>query len=227
MAVTVIKRAIERLRMGQPVLLFDAEGREEETDIVIASEHMTPELLRFMRKDGGGLICVTVPSSHAEILGLPYLHDLFQNSPYEIFRYLQPEVRYDTRPAFSITINHRSNYTGIPDIERAKTIREFALFIKNIESFENPKIEFGARFVAPGHVHILISSGLKTRQGHTELSTALVEMAGLAPSASIVEMLGDDGYALSKKDALKFAEKHKLVFVEGKDVMEAWERWSE
>ncbi|NPA75835.1 MAG: 3,4-dihydroxy-2-butanone-4-phosphate synthase [Euryarchaeota archaeon] len=223
----MISKAIDSLKKGEPVLVFDAEGREEETDIVYASQFIDSEKIRFMRKEGGGLICTTLPGKKAKILELPYLHEVFENSNFSIFRYISRAVKYDSLPAFSITINHVENYTGISDRERAKTIYEFAKFIGDIEALKDPKKEFGARFIAPGHVHLLISAGLNNRKGHTELSTALVEMAELIPSATIVEMLGDDGYSLSKKDAMHYAREHNLVFVEGKEIQEAWEKWSE
>ncbi len=223
----MIEKAIEDIKRGKPVLIFDAEGREEETDIVFASQFIDEAKIRFMRKEGGGLICVTLPKSHAETLHLPYLHEIFERSDFDIFRYLRRDVKYDSLPAFSITINHVDNYTGISDRERAKTVREFAEFLGKVREFENPMEEFGRRFISPGHVHLLISSGLDARKGHTELSTALVEMAGLVPSATIVEMLGDHGYSLSKEEAKEYARNKGLVFVEGHEIIEAWSKWSE
>jgi len=223
----VIEKALKALKNGEPVLLFDAEGREEETDIVFASQHINSEKIRFMRKEGGGLICTTLPSEIANKIKLPFLHEVFRESNFEIFRYITERVRYDALPAFSITINHIDNYTGISDIERARTITEFADFLSKVNNYKNPMIEFGNRFISPGHVHLLISSGLSRRKGHTELSTALVMMANLIPSATIVEMLGDDGRSLSKSEAKKYAERHGYVFIEGSEVMEAWRRWSE
>ena len=67
---------------------------------------------------------------------------------------------------------------------------------------------------------------LKDRFGHTELSTAMTIMAGMAPSATICEMMGDDGNALSKEDAKKFAQLNECQFLEGKEVVEAWKAWS-
>ncbi len=223
----MIERAIEEIKRGKPVLVFDAEGREEETDIVFASQFINAERIRFMRKEGGGLICVTLPKNMADILHLPYLHEVFEKSDFEIFRHIRRDVKYDSLPAFSITINHVDNYTGISDRERAKTIREFAEFLSKAQEFDNPMEEFGRRFISPGHVHLLISSGLDRRRGHTELSTSLVQMAGLIPSATIVEMLGDHGYSLSKEEAMDYAKKNGLVFIEGRDIIEAWSKWSE
>lgn len=223
----MISRAIDSIKEGKPILIFDAEGREEETDIVFASQYIDDAKVRFMRKEGGGLICTTLPFEIARKIGLPYLHEIFEHSDYEIFKYLTKRVKYDALPAFSVTINHIDNYTGISDRERAKTIREFAEFIRGIDYFKNIAEEFGRRFISPGHVHLLISSGLDKRRGHTELSTAIVTMAGLVPSATIVEMLGDHGYSLTKREAKEYAEKMDLVFIEGYEIVEAWERWSE
>ncbi len=223
----VIERAMESLRRGEFVLIFDEEGREEETDIVVASQFVTPSKVRFMRREGGGLICTTLPDEYARRIGLPYLHEIFERSGYEIFRYLGHNVRYDKKPSFSITINHRDNFTGIPDKDRAKTIREFAAFLSRLETLNNPMEEFGREFISPGHVHLLIASDISKRHGHTELSTSLMIMARLIPSATIVETLGDDDNSLSKEEAKKFAEKRNIPFVEGAQILEAWEKWLE
>ena len=226
-ATDVIEKAIEALRRGEFVLIFDEEGREEETDIVVASQFITPSKIRFMRREGGGLICTTLPERHAKILGLPYLHEIFEKSGYEIFKYLTPRVRYDSKPSFSITINHKDNFTGIPDKDRAKTIKEFANFLARMESMDDPMKEFGNEFISPGHVHLLIASDLDRRRGHTELSTAIMIMSGLVPSATIVETLGDDDNSLNKEQAKRFAEKHHIPFIEGYEILDAWSKWSE
>jgi 3,4-dihydroxy 2-butanone 4-phosphate synthase len=225
--VPVIDRAIEVLKQGGFVLIYDEDGREEETDIVVASQFITPSKIRFMRREGGGLICTTLPYEKAKLIGLPYLHEIFERSGYEIFKYLTAKVRYDKKPSFSITINHRDNFTGIPDKDRAKTIREFAEFLRRIDNLENPTRAFGEEFISPGHVHLLIASDIRERHGHTELSTTLMIMAGLIPSATIVETLGNDDNSLSKEDAKRFAEEHNIPFIEGHEILEAWEKWSE
>ena len=222
-----VKKAIKILKNEGFVLIYDGEGREEETDIVIASQFVKSEDVRFMRKNGGGLICTTLPMEYANKLKLPYLHEIFQRSGMEIFKYLKRDVKYDFSPAFSITINHVDNYTGISDRERAKTIREFAEFLGKMDSMENPMEEFGRRFISPGHVHLLISSDINRRRGHTELSTYLMRMAGLIPSAAIVEMLGDNGYSLPKSEAKNFAKTRNTIFLEGYEIVDAWSKWSE
>jgi 3,4-dihydroxy 2-butanone 4-phosphate synthase len=229
MASAAVLKALEDLRQGRFVLVYDADGREEETDIVVASERVTPEAVRILRKDAGGLICTTANTKIQEALGLPFLSDLFLGMAerYPVMQRLTPnDIPYDVKSAFGITINHRRTFTGITDDDRALTIKEFAELAKRALTSEDgwAKTEFGKNFRAPGHVHLLNTSDriLETRFGHTELATALVIMAGLVPSATVCEMMGDDGRALSKEKARKYAETHGCVFLEGAEVIEAW-----
>ncbi|MFP3318521.1 MAG: 3,4-dihydroxy-2-butanone-4-phosphate synthase [Thermoplasmata archaeon] len=222
----------EKIRKGSPVLIFDGENREGETDIVIPSQFITYEHIRMMRKDGGGLICTTLTNETAEKLGLKYLVEIFKMSGLEIFKKLYPnDIPYDEKSAFSVTINHRKTFTGIPDRDRALTIKEFSYLVSRADSMEDDLLrdEFGKNFRSPGHVHLLIASKglLKNRRGHTELSTALMIMSGLIPSATIVEMLGDDGYSLSYEKAKNYATVHNYPFIEGNEIVEWWENWSE
>lgn len=223
---------LNRIRSGSPVLIFDGENREGETDIVVPSQFITYEHIGMMRRDGGGLICTTLTYDIAERLGLKYLVDIFRMTGLDIFRYLYPnDIPYDEKSAFSITINHRKTFTGIPDRDRALTISEFSKLIKKaLNSDEySIRLEFGKNFRSPGHVHLLIASKdlLKSRRGHTELSTSLMLMAGLIPSATIVEMLDDDGYSLPYKKAKDYAMEHNYPFIEGNKILEWWENWSE
>ncbi len=229
MASAAVLKALEDMRQGRFVLVYDADGREEETDIVIASERVTSEAVRTLRKDAGGLICTTSNTSIQEALGLPFLSDLFlgMSERYPVMQRLTPnDIPYDVKSAFGITINHRRTFTGITDDDRALTIKEFAELAKRALKSEDgwAKAEFGKNFRAPGHVHLLNTSDriLETRFGHTELATALVIMAGLVPSATVCEMMGDDGKALSKEKAREYAETHSCVFLEGAEVIEAW-----
>jgi 3,4-dihydroxy 2-butanone 4-phosphate synthase len=226
-----IDRAINDLKVGRPILIFDSESREGETDITVASQFVTYEIIKLMRKDGGGLICTTLPYSVSQKLGMPYLVDLFKNSNLEIFRLLSPtDIPYDTKSSFSLTINHRKTFTGIPDKDRALTISEFSKIVNlAIEDGVSALSQFGNNFRSPGHVHLLIASKnlLKERLGHTELSLALAEMAGVIPSTTIVEMMGEDGCSLKKAEAIKYGKLHNFTFVEGKDIVKRWTNWSE
>ena len=219
-----VEDAIESLRKGKPVLVFDAEGREEETDILVASQFVTSDTVRLMRKEGGGLICTAVHPDIAEKLGIPFIVDVLRQAAAHnpVLNLLEPnDIPYDEKSSFSITINHRKTFTGITDSDRALTISEFAKLAADTRASQE---EFGKAFRAPGHVILLraVQGLLKNRQGHTELSVALMELAGLTPVATICEMMADDGKALGIEKARAFAKTHGLVFIEGKKIQEFW-----
>ena len=228
-----IIKAIQNLQAGKLILIYDADGREEETDLVIASQFVTPENIRILRKDGGGLICTTMDYVSRIRLGLPYLSEVFSEmgAKYGVLNKLVPnDIPYDEISTFSVTINHRTTFTGITDNDRALTISEFAKLISTISNLENGHAQrmFGEQFRAPGHVPLLNSSKklLSSRKGHTELATAMMVIAGLIPSATICEMMGPFGKALEKESAKKYAQEHNLIFLEGREITEVWEKWS-
>jgi 3,4-dihydroxy 2-butanone 4-phosphate synthase len=228
-----VSLAVDALRAGRFVLVFDAEGRECETDLAIASEFVTPVAIRTMRKEAGGWICTTVPPDAREKLGLPFLADVLQASAaqFPILHGLVPDsLPYDRRSAFGITVSHRDTFTGVTDVDRARTIARFADLTREARQQENgwAMHAFAEEFRAPGHVALLNPARglLDERKGHTELVTALLLMAGLTPSATICEMLGDDGRALGRDDAKRYAEGRSLVFLEGREILEAWRTWS-
>lgn len=230
-----LSQAFSDLKQGKFVLIFDSDSREAETDMVIASEFVTQESVRTMRQEAGGLICTSSPSEMWKKLDLPYLAELFAESysKHPVLRRLAPnDLPYDTKSAFSLTINHRKTFTGIPDRDRALTISEFAKLGKEIRDKdpETAKDLFGESFRAPGHVFLLNSQPgvLNDRKGHTELSTAMLKMAGLFPSATMCEMMGEDGKALSKEKAQERAGRYGLTHLEGAEIIEAWKKseWS-
>ncbi len=224
---TDLDSVIRSVRKGIPTLIFDSSGRERETDIVVPSQLVNPGTVRMMRKDGGGLVCTTLTHDAAVKLGLDYIVNMLNRSGYGIFRYLQPDdIPYDEKSAFSITINHRKTFTGIPDRDRSLTITEFAGLLHKADRLKpaEARKEFGRSFRSPGHVHLLIArKGLvMERKGHTELSTSLMILSGLTPSATIVEMLGDDGLSLKYGKAKDYAKAHNYPFLEGKEIMKWW-----
>ena len=181
---------------------------------------------------GGGLVCTTFSHDTGEKLGLPFLSELFykEGGRYPVLKELIPnDIPYDEGSSFSITINHRKTFTGITDRDRALTISEFAGFLEHmpdIGEFE-ARERFGDLFRAPGHIHLLRCSRelLLKRQGHTELATSLCVMAGLIPTATICEMMSDDGNSLSREKAEKYGKDNDLVFIEGSEIIEAWQTW--
>lgn len=224
----IIAKACDDLRRGRMVLIFDAEGREEETDMVVPSEFVSKDVIRRMRKDGGGLICVTVPPEARSSLGIPYMVELLEGSAsrFPIVNGLRPnDIPYDSKSSFSLTINHRKTFTGITDRDRAMTVSSFAGIVQSAVTRDNGCAEkFASNFRTPGHVHLLNAADelLQSRQGHTELSTALMVIAGLTPSATICEMMGDEGNALQKEQARKYAEENDMIFLEGRDIIDYW-----
>ncbi|MEM2870123.1 MAG: 3,4-dihydroxy-2-butanone-4-phosphate synthase [Thermoplasmata archaeon] len=227
-----VEAAMASLRRGEPVLVYDSDRRERETDIIIASQHITPAAIRQMRRDGGGLVCATVPPPAWRRLGIPFLADLFQEAGgrHPLLAELVPDdIPYDTRSAFAITINHRRTFTGVTDRDRALTISQLAKMIREALEYRGPDDDlrraFGRLFRAPGHVTLLNAAEglLSNRQGHTEMATALVGLAGLTPSATICEMMGDDGRSLPREAALQYARERGLAFVDGAEVRRLWE----
>jgi len=221
----MISNTLQSLSSGKPILIFDAADREGETDIVIPSQFATPEMIRFMRKNGGGLICTTVKDDFARSAGLLYLEDILRNQygqDSEITR--SDDMKYDKNSSFSLTINHRSTFTGISDNDRSRTITELSKFIPESRNNAKARVEFSELFRAPGHVILLIARDgyFKNRRGHTELSTYMVEKAGLVPSATIVEMLSDSGKSMTREEAMEFAHEKSLSFIDGKEIIETW-----
>ena len=234
MSQAAVTRAIEDLREGKFVLIYDADGREEETDMVLPSQFATPQAIRMLREDAGGLICTTLSDEVSRKLGIPYLTDIYRQAApaYPVLAELMAhKPSYDARSAFAITINHRKTFTGITDVDRALTIGEFARLVQEADRTLDgiARKEFIRDFRAPGHVTLLNASRglLKTRRGHTELATALMILAGLFPSATICEMIGANRRALGEEEAQEYARSRGLIFLEGEDILHAWESWSE
>ena len=226
--------ALAAMKKGDFLLIYDQDGREEETDLVVPSQFVGPEHIFRMRKDGGGLICTTLTNSIAKKLGIPFLSELFHrmSDEYPLLKYMIPDdIPYDEISSFSLTINHRKTYTGITDNDRALTVSRFAEMLHEIGGMNDldAKKAMGKEFRAPGHIHLLncTESLLTKRQGHTELSTAMTIMAGLTPSATICEMMGDDGKARSKESAQRYALDNGYIWLEGREVIDAWKQFKE
>lgn len=186
-----------------------------------------------MRKDGGGLIFLMTSKQIADKLKLPFLADMYANihDKYPILKELVPnDIPYDSKSSFSLLINHRKTFTGITDIDRSLTMQRFAELTKNIEDANDGVAikMFGKEFRSPGHVPICIAADklLDERRGHTELVISIMKMAGLPEAGSGCEIMGDDGKALPKEKTKEYAEKHGLTFLEGREIIEAWKKWS-
>jgi len=225
--------AARALEAGEPVLIFDAHDREGETDLVILSERATPELVRLLRRDAGGWICAAISDELRQRLGLPFYAELLARAEpaYPILGPLgHEELRYDRRSPFGVHLHHRATYTGIPDNDRARAIRAIGELARDAPRLSDAQLRarFTAEFSAPGHLPVIYAAPglLSERKGHTELSVSLARMAGLSESVTVCEMLGDSGGARAPDAAREYAEQHGWPFLEGRTVVEAWQRWS-
>ncbi|MDG6995027.1 MAG: 3,4-dihydroxy-2-butanone-4-phosphate synthase [Nitrososphaerota archaeon] len=223
-----VNNALQALKSGKFILLHDSISRENEVDMVVAGEFVSPEHIKIMRKDAGGLLCLALDRQVTEDLGLAYMHDILRaaGNNYPILRSLEEEsTPYGGKPAFSITLNHRKAFTGVTDHERALTIAELAHLVERGlagDNLSDLRQRFADEFKAPGHVHLLMESkgSLHERRGHTELSVYLCRLAGTAPAAAICEMLDGTTYrALSIEDAAEYSKRNSIPLLDGQRVI--------
>lgn len=213
-----LETGIQSLKRGEFVLLFDSAGRENEIDLVVAAEFVTPEHVARMRQHAGGLLCIAMDNDLGSALGLRYMHDILAetSTDKEMIMGLAP---YGDKPTFSIYVNHYQTYTGITDQDRSLTIREMA----KIFDVDNKRKKFVSSFKTPGHVPLLIAAKdlLTSRQGHTEMSVYLTKLAGLKPVTAICEMMDAETYtALSLDKAKKYARQNAIPLIDGKELLE-------
>ncbi len=197
---------------GNPIIVYDFDGREEEADMVFYAGSITWKSIHTLRKEAGGLICYVIGQEEAERIGVDFMvNTLLQDTKYSK---LVKKPVYGDYPSFSLWVNSVHVRTGINDHDRALTIAELHRTING----ESPHENFRENFYSPGHVPILISRGLENRKGHTELVTALADHLGLPRSMVIAEML-DSEKSLSKAKAMEYARINNYIFLEGKDIL--------
>ncbi|MEM4398463.1 MAG: 3,4-dihydroxy-2-butanone-4-phosphate synthase [Candidatus Nitrosocaldus sp.] len=173
-----LEEAIDALSRGRFVLLHDGKDREDEVDMLIPAQFVTPRSIATMRRDAGGLICLALGYKIASRLGLFYMHDLLNLALNGRLKGIVSTCSpYGDRPAFSITINHRDTYTGVTDRDRALTISSMARVAESVLNGEDGVAEFITSFRSPGHVPLLIAANnlLKERRGHTEMAIYMAE----------------------------------------------------
>jgi len=192
-----IEEAIEEIRAGRMVILVDDEDRENEGDLCMAAEKITPEAINFMAKYGRGLICLSLTPERVEELQLPMM-TTENTSPYGT--------------ALTVSIEARKGVTtGISAHDRATTI------LTAIDPRTRPE-----DLARPGHVFPLRArpGGVLQRAGQTEGSVDLARLAGLYPAGVICEIMNDDGTMARVPQLMEFAKKHKLKIVTVKDLIE-------
>ena len=228
-----VEDAIRAFSQGNPVMVFDSDFREKETDLLWPATAATPAVMRRLRIDCGGLLFLAIGDEIGQMFDLPWLQDLHThpelvNDNPVLSHLITNDLQYDTRSAFTLSINHRDTYTGITDRDRSLTTKRFgelsgSLMEKSISGEEAYK-ELGKEFRTPGHIPVCRESpgGLKSRQGHTELAVAIARLAGQVPATIGAEMLQPDGDgALSIKDARTYAAKHNIPMITGDDLLNA------
>ncbi len=194
----LIEQAIEDFRAGKMIVVTDDELRENEGDLIMAAEKVTPDAINFMIKEGGGLICLAMSSSKIDALQLPFM--------------TTDRSVHDFSTAFTVSIDARYGITtGISAADRARTIR--------VAAAANAS---AADIVVSGHIMPIRArdNGVLERPGHTEAAVDLARLAGLEPAGAICEIVAPDGGMLRGKGLQEFAAKHDLTLISIKQLIE-------
>ena len=186
-AISPVEDIVADIRAGRMVILVDEEDRENEGDIVIAADHITPEAINFMARFGRGLICLTLTRERCELLNLPPM-----------------VARNGTKmgTAFTVSIEAAEGVTtGISAADRSRTVE--AAVAANAKA---------ADLVQPGHIFPLqaVDGGVLMRAGHTEAGCDLSVMAGCSPASVICEVMNEDGTMARLPDLQVFAAQHNM-----------------
>ena len=192
-----IEEAIEEIRAGRFVVVADDVERENEGDLTIAAQFVTPDAVNFMATHGRGLVCLCLTPERCEELGLRQMTD-------------QNEAQFGT--AFTVSIEARDGVsTGISAADRARTIQVA------VDPTSTPH-----DLVHPGHIFPLRAraGGVLKRSGQTEAAVDLARLAGLAPAGVVCEIMKDDGTMARVPDLVEFCERHGLKLVTVADLIE-------
>jgi 3,4-dihydroxy 2-butanone 4-phosphate synthase/GTP cyclohydrolase II len=192
-----VGKAIEAIRAGRMIILVDDEDRENEGDLAMAADLVTPEAINFMAREGRGLICLSITEERVAQLGLPMMT-------------ADNQARHHT--AFTVSVDARhGTTTGISARERADTIRVAVSRTAGPDDL-----------VIPGHVFPLRArrGGVLVRSGQTEGSVDLARLAGREPAGVICEIMRDDGEMARMPELLEFSRKHDLPIIKVADLIE-------
>ena len=191
-----IEVAIADIKHGKMVVVIDDEDRENEGDLIIAADKVTPEAINFMAKYAKGLICTPMEGERLDELEI------------------EPMVANNTdnhETAFTVSVDAYDTETGISAFERCQTVKMLI----------DPQAK-ASSLRRPGHVFPLrsVEGGVLRRAGHTETTTDLARLAGLYPAGLCCEIMDDDGHMMRTPKLLEFAEQHKLHIVTVKALIE-------
>ncbi|UXS39657.1 3,4-dihydroxy-2-butanone-4-phosphate synthase [Agrobacterium tumefaciens] len=196
MTIAKIEDAIEAISRGEMVIVVDDEDRENEGDIIAASDSITPQQIAFMMNHARGLICVAMPGERLDALDIPLMVSRNTES---------------LKTAFTVSVDYiPGTTTGISAADRAKTVRAL------VSAESRPE-----DFARPGHIFPLRANpqGVLGRTGHTEAAVDLCRLAGKYPCGTICEVANDDGTMARLPQLEVFAERHGLLVVTIKDLV--------
>ena len=191
-----IEEAIEDFREGKFVIVVDDEDRENEGDLIIAAEKVTPEKINFMLKNARGVLCAPITVSRCEELDLP--HQVTNNTSV-------------LGTPFTVTIDKLEGCsTGVSAADRAATIQALA----------DPK-STPETFGRPGHINPLYAQekGVLRRAGHTEACVDMARLAGLYPAAALMEIMNEDGSMARLPELRKMADEHGIKLISIADLI--------
>lgn len=196
MSFAAVEDAIEDIRQGKMLVVVDDEDRENEGDLIVAAEHVTPEDINFMATYAKGLICTPIDGARLDELDIPQM--VANNTD-----------NHET--AFTVSVDAYDTETGISAYERCQTVKRL------IDPQSKP-----SSFRRPGHVFPLrtVPGGVLRRAGHTEATTDLARLAGLYPAGLCCEIMDDDGHMMRTPRLMEFAEKHGLHMITVKALIE-------
>lgn len=192
-----IEEAIAEIRAGRVIIVVDDEDRENEGDMICASECITPEMVNFMVKEGRGLLCVSLLPERCEALALPLM--VQRNT-----------AMHQTAFTVSVDLLGPGCGTGISVSDRARTVRAL------VDPATKPE-----QLGRPGHIFPLIAQpgGVLARNGHTEAAADLARLAGFAPSGALIEVLSSDGSMARLPELRQLANRLELKLVSIKDLI--------
>ncbi|MBY5560350.1 3,4-dihydroxy-2-butanone-4-phosphate synthase [Rhizobium leguminosarum] len=196
MTIATIEDAISAIASGKMVVVVDDQNRENEGDIVVAADAVTPETIAFMMTYARGLVCIAMEGERLDALDIPLM---------------VPNNTESHKTAFTVSVDYlKGTSTGISAADRAATVRAL------VDDRAKP-----AEFARPGHIFPLRANprGVLGRPGHTEAAVDLARLAGRIPAGVICEVANDDGTMSRLPELTLFAERHNLPLVTIEDLI--------
>ncbi|MGO8149393.1 3,4-dihydroxy-2-butanone-4-phosphate synthase [Rhizobium leguminosarum] len=204
MTIARIEDAISAIASGKMVVVVDDQNRENEGDIVVAADAVTPETIAFMMNHARGLVCIAMEGERLDALDIPLM---------------VPNNTESHKTAFTVSVDYlKGTTTGISAADRAATVRAL------VDDRTKPD-----EFARPGHIFPLRANprGVLGRPGHTEAAVDLARLAGRIPAGVICEVANDDGTMSRLPELTLFAERHNLPIVTIEDLVAYLERQAE